>query len=38
MIKAVIDTDHSDHPDVKSNSNAVDDVIRAQGGTPKPKP
>jgi hypothetical protein len=36
MIKAVIDTDHSDHPDVKSNSNAVDDVIRAQGGTPKP--
>jgi len=36
VIKAVIDTDHSDHPDVKSNSNAVDDVIRAQGGTPKP--
>jgi len=37
MLKAVIDTDHSDHPDVKSNGNAVDDVIRAQGGTPKPK-
>jgi len=37
MIKAVIDTDHSDHPNVKSNSNAVDDVIRAQGGTPKSK-
>jgi len=36
VIKAVIDTDHSDHPDMKSNSNAVDDVIRAQGGTPKP--
>jgi hypothetical protein len=37
MLKAVIDTDHSDHPDVKSNGNAVDDVIRAQGGTPKSK-
>ena len=37
MLKAVIDSDHSDHPDVKSNSNAVDDVIRAQGGTPKSK-
>jgi len=37
MIKAVIDTDHSDHPNMKSNSNAVDDVIRAQGGTPKSK-
>lgn len=36
VIKAVIDTDHSDHPDMKSNSDAVDDVIRAQGGTPKP--
>jgi hypothetical protein len=35
VIRAVIDTDHNDHPDVKSNSNAVDDVIRAQGGTPK---
>jgi len=37
MLKAVIDTDHSDHPDVKSNGNAIDDVIRAQGGTPKSK-
>jgi hypothetical protein len=37
VIKAVIDTNHSDHPDVKANNNAVDDVIRAQGGTP-PKP
>jgi hypothetical protein len=35
VIRAVIDTDHNDHPDTKSNSNAVDDVIRAQGGTPK---
>jgi hypothetical protein len=34
VIKAVIDVDHNDHPDVKSNSNAVDAVIRAQGGTP----
>ncbi|HEU4728855.1 MAG TPA: hypothetical protein VFT22_13220 [Kofleriaceae bacterium] len=34
VIKAVIDTDHKDHPDVKSNSDAVDSVIRAQGGTP----
>lgn len=31
VIKAVLDTDHTDHPDTKSNSNAVDDVIRAQG-------
>jgi hypothetical protein len=37
VIKAMIDTDQDD-PNVKSNSNAVDDVIRAQGsGTPKPK-
>jgi hypothetical protein len=34
VIKAVIDADHTDHPDVKANNNAVDDVIRAQGGTP----
>jgi hypothetical protein len=34
VIKAVLDTDHNDHPDVKSNGNAVDEVIRAQGGTP----
>jgi hypothetical protein len=38
VIRAVIDTDHNDHPDTKSNSNAVDDVIRAQGGTPKSNP
>jgi hypothetical protein len=37
VIRAVIDTDHTDRPDVKSNNDAVDDVIRAQGGTP-PKP
>jgi hypothetical protein len=35
IIKAVIDTDNSDKPDVKQNSNAVDDVIKAQGGTKK---
>ncbi len=34
VIKAVIDVDHTDHPDTKSNGNAVDDVIKAQGGTP----
>ena len=32
VIKSVIDTDHSDHPDTKANGNAVDDVIRAHGG------
>jgi hypothetical protein len=37
VIRSVIDIDHSDHPDVRSNSNAIDTVIRAQGGTP-PKP
>ena len=37
VIRAVVDADHSDHPDVKQNSNAVDTVIRAQGGPP-PKP
>ena len=37
VIKAVVDPDHTDHPDVKSNGNAVDDVIKAQGGTPTPK-
>jgi hypothetical protein len=34
VIKAVVDPDHTDHPDVKQNGNAVDDVIKAQGGTP----
>lgn len=32
VIRAVIDVDHSDKPDVKQNSNAVDAVIKAQGG------
>lgn len=35
VIRAVIDTDGKDKPDVKQNSNAVDAVIRAQGGDPK---
>lgn len=34
IINGVIDTDKNDHPDTKSNSNAVDAVIKAQGGTP----
>jgi len=38
VIKAVIDPNHTDHPDVKSNSDAIDSVIRAQGGTPPPPP
>lgn len=33
VIKAVIDTDGTSKPDVKSNSNAIDAVINAQGGT-----
>lgn len=37
VIKAVIDPDKKDHPDVKVNGNAVDDVIKAQGGTPPKK-
>jgi hypothetical protein len=42
VIKAVLDTDHTDKPDVKQNNNAVDAVIKAQGGgggdtTPTPK-
>ena len=32
VIKAVIDPDKKDKPDVKANSNAVDAVIKAQGG------
>lgn len=32
VIKAVIDPDKKDKPDVKANSNAVDEVIKAQGG------
>ncbi len=38
VIKAVIDKDNTDKPDVKSNSGAVDAVIKAQGtGTTTPK-
>jgi hypothetical protein len=38
VIKAVIDPDQTDKPDVKQNNNAVDAVIKAQGGTqPKKK-
>ncbi len=36
VIKAIVDPDNKDHPDVKSNSGAVDAVIKAQGG-PAPK-
>lgn len=32
VIKAVIDDDGKDHPDVKSNAGAVEAVIQAQGG------
>ena len=32
IIKAVIDTDNKDHPDMKANGGAVDAVIQAQGG------
>jgi hypothetical protein len=32
VIKAVLDVDGKDHPDVKSNGGAVDAVIQAQGG------
>lgn len=38
VIKAVIDVEQTDKPDVKQNSNAVEAVIKAQGGgggTPK---
>ncbi len=42
VINAVIDKDHTDHPDMKSNGGAVESVIQAQGGggtapTPPPK-
>src|SRR5262249_34991992 len=39
VIKAVIDTDGNDHPDVKNGgSSAVDAVINAQSGPSKPTP
>jgi hypothetical protein len=37
VIKAMVDPENKDRPDVKQNSDAVDQVIRAQGGTPPPK-
>jgi len=37
VIKAVIDTDHKDHADVKANSDTVDGVIRAQRDSAPPK-
>jgi hypothetical protein len=37
VIKAVIDPDKSDKPDVKQNSNAVDAVLKAHGGGETPK-
>jgi hypothetical protein len=37
VIKAVIDTDHKDHPGVKENDGAVNAVINANGGGPPPK-
>ncbi|MBA3397270.1 MAG: hypothetical protein H0T89_31880 [Deltaproteobacteria bacterium] len=33
VIKAVLDTDQTDKPDVKANSGTIDAVIKAQGGT-----
>jgi len=30
MINSIVDKDHKDHPDVHTNSTAVDDVIKAQ--------
>src|SRR5262245_2930778 len=38
VIKAVIDPDKKDHPDVKSNNDAVDTVIKAHGGSTDAKP
>ncbi len=36
VIKAIVDPDDKDHPNVKSDSGAVDAVIKAQGG-PAPR-
>jgi hypothetical protein len=33
VIKAVLDPDNKDHPDVRANGDTVDSVIRAQGST-----
>lgn len=39
IINSVIDKDGTDHPDVKQNNNAVDTVIKANGGgAKKPAP
>lgn len=38
VIRAVIDKDNTDHPNVKANSDTIDTVIRAQGGDAPPKP
>jgi hypothetical protein len=35
VIRAVVDTKGDDHPDVKSNGNAIDSVIQSNGGTVK---
>jgi hypothetical protein len=35
VIKAIIDVDGKDHPDVKSNSGAVEAVIQSNGGSTK---
>lgn len=37
VIRAMVESDSKDRPDVKQNSDAVDQVIRAQGGTPPPR-
>jgi len=37
VIKAVLDSDGKDHPDVKSNTGAVEGVIQASGGSTKSK-
>ena len=38
VIKAVVDPEHKDHPDIKPSSATVDDVLRAQGPAPTPTP
>ena len=37
VIKAVIDPEGKDKPNVKGDTSAVDAVIKAQGGEPEPK-
>ncbi|HEX5062414.1 MAG TPA: hypothetical protein VFV99_23745 [Kofleriaceae bacterium] len=37
VIKAIIDPDNKDHPDVKSNSGAVEAVIQGNGAATPPK-